>query len=350
MLKKIKEQTTVFQKTLLSTIILIAALTAAPVHAVITFNFQYTDAMGVGFNAAAPLGDARRLSLEQTGVLFSNLYPTLTANIVLAVNGSETEDSTLAAAGSNFTSPLAGFCPPQTPGFVGRGDVGIKLLGGTDPSPEMADGTVTVNFEDFMWDLDDSIDPTMFDFKSTMLHELLHAAGFSHSISNTGTDPCGQATTTPGIWAPFDQHLGNATQTFINNTTFIIDPAAYISALTGGTGNSGLLWRGANGIAGNAGQAIPIFSPNPIQSGSTGSHLDDDFFTDQALLMEAATGQGQGTRTLSPLELGMLVDIGFPSSAAGPGPGPDPAPGPAPGPAAPDNCDFFIINRAAVCL
>lgn len=279
---------------------------ASPAQAQITFQFTYTDPGGVGFNAANPLGDARKLALVQTGQLITDLFPNYTATIQMSVNGAETNDATLAAAGSAYTSTPASTCAA---GF-NPGDVGIKVLGAPDPSPMAADGTITVNFQDHMWDLDDTIDPGQMDFKSTMLHEILHAMDFAHSVTDAGADGCGQAAPAAGGWAPYDQHLGNTTATFINGS-FVINTTAWTTAVNGGTGNAGVLWRGTNAVAANSGAGVPLFSPNPIQSGSSISHLDDDFFTSVALLMEAATGPGQGTRTLSPIEVGMFRDMGY---------------------------------------
>ena len=305
---------------LFKALVLAVAMLAAPAQAAITFSFNYTD-VGVGFNDAT-FGAARRASLEQTGTLLSNIFPSYTATITMDVDGSNTEDSTLAAAGSNYNSATASTCAAG----YNRGDVGTKILGGVDPAPGMADGTVTVNFQDVMWDLDDSVDGALFDFKSTMLHELLHAAGFSASIMPNGTDGCTQAAPTAGGWNPFDQHLGNTTKNFIN-ASFVIDTAAWNAAVTGGAGNAGVLWRGSNGVAANAGNPIPIFSPNPYQEGSSISHMDDDFYTATALLMEAATGAGPGVRTLAAIELGIMQDIGFIQTTPPP---PPPPPPPAP--------------------
>ncbi len=294
------------QRLLLSVIGLVAIMLVVPAQAQINFTFNYTDAAGVGFNAAGSLGAERRTALEQTGTLLSSFFPQYTATIVMDVNGSETGASTLASAGSQYSSNAANTC---SPGY-NRGDVGIKILGGADPNPGAADGTVSVNFATIVWDLDDNVDPDKYDFKSTILHELLHAMDFFHSITQTGTDPCGTSAPTAGGWAPYDQHLGN-TITNLINSSFVIDTASWLSAVTGGTGNAGVLWRGANAMKANSGQPIPLYSPTVYSNGSSISHLDDDFFTSSALLMEAATGPGPGTRTLSAIEVGMMNDMGF---------------------------------------
>jgi hypothetical protein len=75
--------------------------------------------------------------------------------------------------------------------------------------------------------------------------------------------------------------------------------------------NGGLYFGGANAVAAYGG-LVPLFTPNPYQSGSTMSHLDDATFTgaDQKM-MNSHTGTGLGIRVLSPLELGILADIGY---------------------------------------
>jgi len=270
-------------------------------QAAITFTFNYNDPNGIGFNAVGATGQERRTALEQTGVLLSNAFPRYTATINLDVNGAETNDSTLAAAASNFNSN---------------------------------DGLVTVNFQDHVWDLDDNIDFMKFDFKSTMLHELLHAMGFSNSIRQDGSDPCGVASPNPAGWSPFDKHLGNTSAAFIN-TSFVINRQAWLASVTGGTGNSGLLWRGVNAVAANNGTPIPMFSPTNFSSGSSVAHLDDDFYSNVNLLMESATGVGPGIRTLAPIEFGIMKDIGIDNSS-------DPLP-PQPPVPSPENSDFYII-------
>ena len=55
------------------------------------------------------------------------------------------------------------------------------------------------------------------------------------------------------------------------------------------------------------------------------SHLDDQTFTDNDLtaknakqLMNSATDPGPGVRTLSPIELGILKDLGYTVAAVAP--------------------------------
>ena len=321
--RKQKKSTSRLSTRLCRASLLSLGLCALPLaaSAQITFVFNYTDPMGVGFNDATQ-GAARKASLEQTAALLNTYFPGYTATITLSVDGAETTDGVLAAAGSSNSS----LC---TPGFNARGDVGVKVLGGTDPNPAAVDGTVTVNFEDQTWGLGDTVAAGEFDFKSTMLHELLHAMGFAHSVNQDGSSACSEAAGTPGTFGPYDRFLGDSNGLIINQTSFVLDGTRWASVVTGGAGTAGVVWQGEQGIAGNNNQPIPLFSPTTYSGGSSISHLDDDFYTSQALLMEAATDQGQGTRTLSNMEVGILKDIGFtnatntPGGSGGPPPGTD---------------------------
>lgn len=286
-----------------------------PASAQLSFTFTYTDPPGVGFNDAT-LGPARRASLEQTGALLASYLPGYTATISLSVDGAETTDGVLAAAGANFNA--ANVCDN---GFGSRGDVGIKVLGGTDPAPGIVDGTVTVNFEDQVWDLDDNVAPGTFDFKSTMLHELLHALGFSHSVNEDGSSACSQPAGTPAAWGPYDNFLGDTVSDVINNASFILDGPRWATISVGGAGNAGVLWRGPLAVAANGGNPVPLFSPTTFSGGSSIAHLDDEFYTSTALLMEAATDTGPGIRTLANIEVGMLRDMGFTNATNSPGGG-----------------------------
>ncbi len=277
---------------------------AAPAQ--ITFTFIYTDAAGTGFNSSGQLGVDRKAALAQAGVLLSDLFPTYTATITMLVDGTESDDSTVATAASAFTSTEAVAC---TAGY-NRGDIGIKILGGTDPSPGIADGTISVNFEDFIWDLDDVVDPAQLDFKSIMLHQFLHAVGFASSVTEAGADRCGNTEPMAGGWNPFDEFLANTVGNFINGS-WVMDTASWDVAVIGGTGNSGILWLGPNATAANGGNPVPLYTPTTYNDGSSISHLDDDFFTTQDLLMEANPVFGPGPRTLSAIATGMLRDIGF---------------------------------------
>lgn len=105
----------------------------------------------------------------------ADVFQAYTASIIRSVNGSETNDTTLASASSNFNFT------PSSPGYAGRGDVVIKILGGADSSSALPDGTVNWNFEDFTWQSGTTFAPGEMDLISAAMHELLHAVGFDHA-------------------------------------------------------------------------------------------------------------------------------------------------------------------------
>ena len=285
------------------------AIWAVPSHAAINFVFNYTDPTGVGWNASGQTGIDRRAALESAADIVEGLFVNYTATIQMDVNGGETDDNTLASAGSNFNGPFG-------PGFGDRGDVQIKILGGTDPAPGAADGVVNWNFQDFTWNPGDIIPPTEWDLISTAAHELLHAVGFSSNIFQDGSDPAGNLPGNVGFWAPFDQFVADSSGALIDATTFILNGTRWNAASIGGTGTTpatvGLYFNGPNAVAANGGNPVPLYSPNPWEDGSSGSHLDDFFFSGaNQLLMNAAAAPGPGVRSISPIENGMLRDIGY---------------------------------------
>lgn len=289
-------------KLILATLSLVLAL--APAQAGVAFTFNFTDGAGVGFNDNTQ-GAARRAALAQAGSIVGSLFGRYNATITIDVDGAETTDGTLAAAGSNYHSAT----PPT--GFGNRGDVMLKILNGNaaDPAPSLADGSVTWNFQDNLWELGTSFQANEFDFISTAAHELFHLVGFGSDISLTGRDLLNTAPGTAGRWSPFDRWVAGATGSIINSTDFKLDITKWNTASVGGAG-AGLRFVGPNTLAANGGNPLFLFSPNPWQEGSSGSHLDDDFYH-ATYIMESATDPGLGIRTFSALEQAMLRDIGY---------------------------------------
>lgn len=296
-------------------VILSAAMFSGASHAAVTWNFNYLD-VGVGFDDPTE-GAARRNALESAGSYLSGFLTGYNATIDMDVNGAETADTTLAAAGSNAT------VFSTTAGFNEQGDVMRKILGGNaaDPDAATADGTVTWNFQDFQWELGNDFQAGEFDFFSTAVHELTHALGFASSILENGNDVYSNTPGNPGMWAPFDRFLTDFAGVPIIDGSFALDgtrwDASKLSLDGSGTAGcgAGLLFNGANAVAANGGNPVQIYSPNPWEGGSSGSHLDDNCYTTpgnvSTYMMEAQTIDGLGVRTLSALEIGMLRDIGY---------------------------------------
>lgn len=273
--------------------------------AVVTFNFNYTD-NGVGFNDPNE-GAARRATLEQAGREIAELFSNYDADIFLDVDGADMTQGTLAAAGSNYNAPIG----QSDVGFIRRGDVMLKILGGNsaDPNSSLADGTVTWNFANNTWELGDDFQAGEFDFLSTAKHELLHAVGFTSDIAQNGTDPFGTMPGSAGVWSPFDEFIQDASGNIIGSN-FALDGARWDAGSIGGTGASGLSFNGPNAVAANGGNPIFLFTPNPWEDGSSGSHFDDTFYNGR-FMMESAAAPGRSVREVSPIELGLLRDLGY---------------------------------------
>lgn len=209
--------------------------------------------------------------------------------------------STLATAGSDFTTAGPGFLPTV---------VQHKILTGVDSNGSDADGDINWNFAQ-NWATGDSIAYRQYDLESVALHELTHTLGFlsytDQPGSNTGT-----------TWTVFDSFLVNADGTKVIGSNYLWSNA-YTPNLTGG--NSGLYFSGPDAVAAYGGP-VPLYTPSSWESGSSVSHLNDRTFTgSNRKLMNAQVFSGQGIRTLTPVELGILADLGYtiapqPGSAA----------------------------------
>ncbi len=252
----------------------------------VTFNFIY----GTG---AQFWSSTARTALQTEAILLSSYFVVSEpVTITYAVTGQyQPFTSTLATAGSDLVSSDAGFF--QTV-------VQNKILTGVDSNGVAADGEITWNFAN-PWAFGNTVSNTEYDFDSTAMHELLHTFGFLSNVDNAGSN-------TGNNWTMFDSFIVN------NADTKVIDPdfdwnTAYNPNLSGNSG--GLYFGGPNAVAAYGGP-VPLYTPNPWSSGSSMSHLDDSTFTgSNTQLMNAISDTGLGVRTLSPIELGILKDLGY---------------------------------------
>lgn len=252
----------------------------------ITFNFVYGS--GSQFWSSAS-----RAALQSTAIYLSS-YFVVAAPVTLtySVTGQYSlMGSTLASAGSDLIS--------SEPGFYST-VVQNKILTGVDSNGAAADGVIDWNFG-YGWGLGNTVGAGQYDFQSTAMHELVHTFGFLSVIDSAGnnTDP---------NWTTFDSFIVTSNGTPVIGNDYVFK-TAYDNYLTGGGG--GLYFGGPNAVAAYGGP-VPIYTPNPWQSGSSMSHLRDSAFTGaNAKLMNSASGTGLGVRTLSPVEIGILKDLGY---------------------------------------
>jgi hypothetical protein len=252
----------------------------------ITFSFNYTTGAQYWSTEAR---DALRSIADGMATQFLVTAPVVITYDVTAENS--TASGKLAAAGSDLVSETAGFL---------RTVVQNKLISGVDANGSAADGEIEWNFG-HAWGLGDSVGPDEYDFASTAMHELLHSFGFLSYIDERGKN-------TGRSWTSMDGFIVTSTGAKPIGSGYRWN-TAYDGNLTGAKG--GLFFGGAHAVAAHGG-LVPLFTPNPWESGSSVSHLDDATFTDaNQKMMNAKTDTGLGIRVLSPVELGILKDLGF---------------------------------------
>lgn len=269
-----------------------AWLFAGTLNAQITFNFTYTGTAGVGFTDPN-FGAARQAALNDAGTTLASYFTTSAPRtLTFEVESSSVNNNTLASAGSNLATSNAGF---------NRTVVQEKILTGTDANGGDVDGNITWNWF-HNWDITNAVAGGAYDFKSTVMHEILHAFGYTSST--------GAATTNTGkVWNTFDNFLTTSTGTRLISVGGVFDTGLN-SALTGGPG---VFFSGSNAMAANGGNRVAIYSPDPWSDGSSGAHTDDATYANT--MMIAATTTGPGARTLTAIEVGILTDLGYTMSA-----------------------------------
>ncbi len=270
------------------------AVARGAVAAMLRFQFIY----GSGANYWS---SAARSALESAATtLASSIVVDSPVTVTYAVTGALSPfSSTLASAGSDFVNDGSGFL--QTV-------VQSKILSGYDANGADADGSIDWNFGP-SWAFGSTVPNNQYDFQSIAMHELLHTLGFLSNIDRAGSN-------TGKVWTVFDSYVVNSAGTGVINSGTYTWNTAYNSNLTGG--NNGLYFNGPNAMA--AYQAlVPLYTPSPWESGSSLSHLNDRVFTgSNEKLMNAITSTGPAIRVISPVELGILSDIGY-TVTSGPG-------------------------------
>ncbi|MDY6999676.1 MAG: hypothetical protein SW019_24045, partial [Actinomycetota bacterium] len=75
----------------------------------------------------------------------------------------------------------------------------------------------------------------------------------------------------------------------------------------------GMFFNGTHAKAAYGGRPVPLYTPAVWEGGSSISHLDDTTFAgaNHAMMDAFSAGYGPDNITLSPVELGILMDIGY---------------------------------------
>lgn len=260
----------------------------------ITFEFNYTTGAE---HWTVERRDALQDSADALLVYFTVGKPVL---LTYDVSGEDNPLSrTLASAGSPLISTEPGFWPTV---------VQHELLTGIDANGAEADGEIEWNFGT-AWALGDTVGPGEFDFQSTAMHELLHSFGFLSYTEAPGDNE-------RVAWATFDRFVvtRQRERPITRDHEWDTDFDPYLIGHDGG-----LFFAGRHATEAYGGDLVPLYSPDPYEEGSSGSHLDDVTFAGaNQMLMNAMTDRGLGVRVLSPIEIGILRDLGYRVNAPAP--------------------------------
>ncbi|OBB56245.1 hypothetical protein A5757_01755 [Mycobacterium sp. 852013-51886_SCH5428379] len=273
-----------------------AAEPAAAPGGNITFEFNY----GKGAESWTP---ERRRELEQSAAsLAQYLNAPIPVKITYNVSGEDDPNSrTLAFAGSNLAGGDYGFDNTV---------VQEKLISGLDLNGPEDDGYVTFNFAND-YGLGYKVGDDQYDFVSTAIHELVHSLGFFSGIGPAGDN-------NERYWPVFAGFVVDDRGTRAIGPDYAFDTALDAN-LVGW--NGGLYFGGPNAVAAY-GRPVPLFTPDPFQSGSSLSHLNQLSFVgpDAQMMNPEANKVGNDRRTLSAIEQGILADIGYQINFQGPAP------------------------------
>lgn len=272
----------------------------SPAQANLAFTYNYSGAF-----LDVTDGAARQQAMTDAGNLSSSMFGTYSSNsatLNIDVSGSnDPAASTLASAGSDFMF---------VPGFGGGEVIRNKLQsnGAIDLNGAAADGSVDVNFgNDWQLDPNAVVQSGQYDFFAALFHELTHALGFSSSITQAGDDGFGGGLIDPGSWSKFDQFMTNCSGAdLVNHATGEINQGVYDGAKT-----SAMCFAGPNAMAAYSGNPVDLYAPNPYSTGSSGSHLNTDDPNFATSMMKHDRGEGPEARDYSPVEIGILEDIGY---------------------------------------
>ena len=264
----------------------IAALVVG--NSMVRYTFNYTN--GSQYWTADAMNALQFAADKIASYLVVSQPVTLTFDVT-AYNSPDS--TTLASAGSDIRGFGAGYFYTV---------VQNKLIRGFDSNFSQSDGVVNVNFG-HSWSFGDTVDYGQYDFVSVMMHEMMHAYGFTSYLQDAGNNNSTQ-------WPLFASGIGDWTGTPVIDGSYRFN-SAFNANLTGG--NQGLFFFGAHAVAAYGG-LVPLYTPSPWEAGSSGTHLDDYTFLGTQL-MEATTGSGPGIGALSPIEQGILQDLGYTVSA-----------------------------------
>ena len=253
--------------------------------AAVTFNFVY------GTGSEYWSAESRSALETSASRLSSYIVVGVPVTISYDVIGQNAPSSNFLASNyTNFTSSGAGYY-----GTV----VQAKILTGVDANGSSNDSQISWNFA-YPWALGDSVGSNQYDFQSVAMHEMVHSLGML-----TGA---GSPSSLDQNWTIYDSFMSTSDGTAVIGADYVWN-AAFTPNLTGGQG--GLYFNGPNAAIAYGGP-VPLYNPGTWASGSSITHLDPaDAPAGMTYLMDPSDGYGPGIRVISPVEIGVLTDLGY---------------------------------------
>ena len=205
------------------------------------------------------------------------------------------------------SNPGSNFLASSFTNFAGGGAgyygtvVQKKILTGIDANGAVADSQLTWNFA-YPWGLGDTVAGNQYDFQSVAMHEMVHSLGFLSGI--------GSPASIDTNWSTYDSFLSTSAGTAVIDPNYTFN-TAYTANLTGG--NGGLYFDGPNAVAAYGG-LVPLYTPGTWASGSSVTHLNPTPVKPAGTtgyLMDPSDGYGLGVRVITPVEVGILEDLGY---------------------------------------
>jgi hypothetical protein len=265
--------------------------------------FEGYDASGIGFDVTYADSDVGFADPE-TGYLARDTFRQVLQYVAgtldfqnrtvdIYVRPSQTDGGGfLAAAGTGF---------PLRPG-IHPGGMLHRLITGEKSDDEVPEMVLTVEFG-YPWAYaDEPPDPDKFDLFTTLLHEVVHALGFSSSITYSGT-----STYATGAYSVYDTFLVDrrSGEALISRNPLIPFFAGNVDTLT----LNAVGFRGRHALnASGLGSAVPVYSGSPFRRGSSMSHWEFGILPD-GVLMDPGDGPGEIRREFSPVDHGAILDL-----------------------------------------
>ena len=214
-------------------------------------------------------------------------------------------------ARQSSTSVLASASPVKFfHNFVGTPDPDLwyasamaNALAGKDLDPANPEIDVHINSlvaRTFYLGTDGNCPANQYDLESILLHEMGHGLGFLSNDTYSSSYKLGSIDQP----TPYDAYAQTPDGSRLSDLS---SPSTELGkALT-----SKLVWSGANGVAANAGVKPLLYTPNPYQSGSSVSHLDQDTFGNSGVnaVMCPSLNAAEIFHDPGPLLLAMFADM-----------------------------------------